>query len=209
MLLFGAHSVLRIRLKSFCAPVRVKTRSLAATPLSAGYNRKNEHGATIAAASPEGTRYHAKMTSAKRSSGANGIWLCQSCSKLIDSDKDRYTVGLLHQWKKDAIQQRQARANAGAHSAAGEMRRSPPTLDSVARLTALAEPVSIAAPGGTGKSTTVVQLAERMLAEGDRVAVLCHLASGRTGKTIFRFHPAAQRFGSLQATTFDAAGASR
>src|SRR5262249_18950597 len=61
-------------------------------------------GAHITAASPEGPRYDARMTSAERSSGANGIWLCQSCSKLIDSDQDRYTVALLHQWKTDAVQ---------------------------------------------------------------------------------------------------------
>jgi hypothetical protein len=39
------------------------------------------------------------------------------------------------------------------------------TFESVARLTALAEPVTILAPGGTGKSTTVVQLAECMCAQ--------------------------------------------
>ena len=61
-------------------------------------------GAHIAAASPRGPRYGANMKPAERSSGANGIWLCQSCSKLIDSDENRYTVSLLHEWKKDAIQ---------------------------------------------------------------------------------------------------------
>jgi hypothetical protein len=49
------------------------------------------------------------------------------------------------------------------------------THDSVARLTALSEPVSIVAPGGTGKSTTIVQLAERVLADRDRAAVLVPL----------------------------------
>jgi hypothetical protein len=49
------------------------------------------------------------------------------------------------------------------------------TLDSLARLTALAEPVSIVAPGGTGKSTTLVQLAEHMLVEDGRVAVFVPL----------------------------------
>ena len=34
----------------------------------------------------------------------HGIWLCQSCSKLIDSDENHYTVALLHQWKKQAVQ---------------------------------------------------------------------------------------------------------
>ena len=41
---------------------------------------------------------------ADRSSGANGIWLCQSCSKLIDLHENRYTVALLHRWKSDAVQ---------------------------------------------------------------------------------------------------------
>ena len=49
------------------------------------------------------------------------------------------------------------------------------TLESIARLTALAEPVSIVAPGGTGKSTTVVQLAERMLLEDGPVPLLVPL----------------------------------
>lgn len=29
-----------------------------------------------------------------------GIWLCQSCSKLIDSDIDSYTVTELKKWKE-------------------------------------------------------------------------------------------------------------
>ena len=61
-------------------------------------------GAHIAAASPGGPRYDANMKPAERSSGANGIWLCQSCSKLIDLDENRYTVSLLHEWKRDAVQ---------------------------------------------------------------------------------------------------------
>jgi hypothetical protein len=84
-------------------------------------------GAHIAAAAPNGKRYDPNMTTAERSNGANGIWLCQSCSKLIDSDDDRYTVELLHRWRKDAIQ-RALVAIAGGHplgpvSASGAGRR--------------------------------------------------------------------------------------
>jgi hypothetical protein len=193
-------------------------------------------GAHITAASPGFARYDAKMTSAERGGGANGIWLCQSCSKLIDSDESRYTVDLLHQWKKDAVQRAfdaiaggrplgpvrvsstldaadeeflrgldlpssdaieaigvRLRAASQTDIKAFRAERSRPvrtlalklrleksavpnlTLDSVARLTALAEPVSIVAPGGTGKSTTIVQLAEHMLAGDDRVAALVPL----------------------------------
>jgi hypothetical protein len=49
------------------------------------------------------------------------------------------------------------------------------TLESVARLTELAEPVLVMADGGTGKSTTVVQLAERMLADDGPVPLLVPL----------------------------------
>ena len=30
----------------------------------------------------------------------NGIWLCQSCAKLIDSDENKYTVKLIKSWKE-------------------------------------------------------------------------------------------------------------
>lgn len=39
------------------------------------------------------------MSGQERKSSENGIWLCQSCSKLIDSDVKRYTVDKLKKWK--------------------------------------------------------------------------------------------------------------
>lgn len=58
--------------------------------------------AHICAASEGGPRYDVNMTQEERKSYSNGIWLCQSCSKLIDSDVDRYSVEILQQWKKQA-----------------------------------------------------------------------------------------------------------
>ena len=58
--------------------------------------------AHICAAAPGGKRYDPHMSKEARSSIENGIWLCQSCSKLIDSDDEKYTVEILHKWKKDA-----------------------------------------------------------------------------------------------------------
>jgi len=55
--------------------------------------------AHITAASPGGPRYDQSMTSDARSSIENGIWLCQTCAKLVDSDKGRYTVERLREWK--------------------------------------------------------------------------------------------------------------
>lgn len=60
--------------------------------------------AHIAAASAGGPRYDATMTPIERSAVTNGIWLCQTCAKLIDSDSQRYTVVVLAQWKSTTEQ---------------------------------------------------------------------------------------------------------
>lgn len=56
----------------------------------------------ITAAAAGGPRYDASQTTADRSSHMNAIWLCQTCSKLIDSDVHRFSVDLLKQWKVNA-----------------------------------------------------------------------------------------------------------
>ncbi|MGZ2372074.1 hypothetical protein ACXR6G_20085 [Ancylomarina sp. YFZ004] len=58
--------------------------------------------AHITAASPGGPRYDKSLNSQERSFIKNGVWLCQSCAKLIDSDPDKYPIDLLVKWKKDA-----------------------------------------------------------------------------------------------------------
>jgi hypothetical protein len=58
--------------------------------------------AHIAAASPGGKRYDPQQTPEQRKSLENGIWLCQTCAHLIDSDEIRYTVELLKEWKAAA-----------------------------------------------------------------------------------------------------------
>lgn len=56
----------------------------------------------ICAAASGGARYDEHMLPADRASIENGIWLCQSCSVMIDKDDKRYPISLLKQWKKDA-----------------------------------------------------------------------------------------------------------
>ena len=56
----------------------------------------------ISAAAKGGPRYDESMTTEERKSFDNGIWLCQSCSKLIDTDTTRYTKEVLLRWKKIA-----------------------------------------------------------------------------------------------------------
>ena len=60
--------------------------------------------AHIHAASPGGARYDEHMLSTERSDIKNGIWLCQTCSKIIDNDPQRFPAKLLFQWKADAEQ---------------------------------------------------------------------------------------------------------
>lgn len=60
--------------------------------------------AHICAAAKGGPRYDDSMTPEERKSFENGIWLCQSCSKLIDSDTARYPKELLQSWKQLAEQ---------------------------------------------------------------------------------------------------------
>jgi len=55
--------------------------------------------AHISAAAPGGPRYDSALTSEQRKSPDNGIWLCQNCAKMIDSDEDKHTVSVLLEWK--------------------------------------------------------------------------------------------------------------
>jgi hypothetical protein len=55
--------------------------------------------AHITAAAPGGPRYNPALTSAERKAANNGMWLCQFCAKLIDSDAATYPEALLREWK--------------------------------------------------------------------------------------------------------------
>ena len=53
----------------------------------------------ILAASEGGPRYDAAQTEEQRRSIENGIWLCSTCSVLIDSDPDRFPPDVLRAWR--------------------------------------------------------------------------------------------------------------
>jgi hypothetical protein len=56
--------------------------------------------AHITAASEGGPRFNPALTPDERQATENGIWLCQSCAKLVDNDPLRYAVDVLQLWKK-------------------------------------------------------------------------------------------------------------
>jgi hypothetical protein len=55
--------------------------------------------AHITGAAPGGPRYDHSLTTEDRCGVGNGIWLCQTCAKLIDSDLTRYSVLAIREWK--------------------------------------------------------------------------------------------------------------
>jgi tetratricopeptide (TPR) repeat protein len=81
----------------------------------------------ITAASPGGPRYDPNQTIDERRSIENGIWLCQSCSKLIDSDPNRFTVKKLHEWK--ILAEERARSSIESPKSKKDIFKSSITLD--------------------------------------------------------------------------------
>jgi hypothetical protein len=58
--------------------------------------------AHISAASPGGARYEADLSPEQRADSSNGIWLCQTCAKLIDNDSIRFSRAVIEGWKRAA-----------------------------------------------------------------------------------------------------------
>jgi|JI10StandDraft_1071094.scaffolds.fasta_scaffold480261_2 hypothetical protein len=65
-----------------------------------GASTKTGVGSHIKAASKGGPRYDTNQTTAERSSITNGIWLCHTCSSLIDRNGGAdYKEEILYKWK--------------------------------------------------------------------------------------------------------------
>jgi len=201
--------------------------------------------AHITAAAPGGKRYDSSLTSEQRKNISNGIWLCQSCSKLIDSDERLFPVEKLRSWKRAAEQKcleaivspkfkrssmptetsadldfvkqlglpvnidlqahlkqmiDAAKADLSAFKSMPSWPTDPVELDlkitgdqssqqfDVHGLAAAIETfneISVAAAPGTGKTTTLLQLAEMALEENNFVAVFMPLSEWSTQNSTF------------------------
>jgi hypothetical protein len=72
--------------------------------------------AHITAASGDGPRHDSALTQDERRAPSNGIWLCQTCAKLVDNDPLRYSTATLREWKVFA-EDRAARGLEGQRAA--------------------------------------------------------------------------------------------
>lgn len=55
--------------------------------------------AHITAAAEGGPRYDPTLTPEERAAAENGIWLCQTCSRLVDADVISHSTDQLEEWK--------------------------------------------------------------------------------------------------------------
>lgn len=223
---------------------------------------------TAAAPGPGAKRYDPTLTKEERRAANNGIWLCQLCAKLIDTDEARFTVYLLREWKQDA----EERAFRDIATAAPGTRRRPPavvelddedrafllslalppedqldavvarmvpaakrdittfqnakewpshavalnlavrgsggsghvaTIEGLANGIGTAEALNIVAPPGTGKTTTLVQLAETLIEVGEVVAGFVPLGEWSDRREdFFTFLTRRNAFGTFRAQHF-------
>ena len=181
--------------------------------------------AHITAAAPGGPRYDATFSPEQRRYQSNGIWLCQTHGKLVDSDEAHFTVATLREWKERAeassfrailagqgvlaggaspdsasraIDDLLRRVSAAAATDLAGFRRMPgwpsqpialnlrlragdterqfnaQTLGSA--ISAFNELV-VVAPPGTGKTTTLLQIDDAILGQGQLVAVFVPLGA--------------------------------
>lgn len=96
----------------------------------------------IEAASPGGPRYNPALSTEERQKVSNGIWLCYSCAKLIDSDPDRFTVDVLNSWK----------------ALAEDWNLRDAAMQSIPESTRIISITNVA--GGTGKSTATAMISQ-------------------------------------------------
>ena len=187
--------------------------------------------AHITAAAPGGPRYDPDLTLEQRKHHSNGILLCGTHGKLVDSDKAHFTVPELYRWKRLAEHRSFQEVVASKPSPLGarpadaddvqlafdlllEYSKSdltafqqlpawPPhpvtlnlrmldgdstTLFGVSGLASginVFDEVAVIAAPGTGKTTTLLQLAEATIADAASVPVFIPLSEWATGPETF------------------------
>ncbi|MCU7869633.1 MAG: hypothetical protein KZQ98_14045 [Candidatus Thiodiazotropha sp. (ex Lucinoma borealis)] len=187
--------------------------------------------AHITAASPDGPRFDSTLTSDQRKHHSNGIWLCGTHAKLIDSDESHFTVEELLSWKRLAIRRSFLEVVSSKLSPAGTLLTDDEdvqtavdllldysksdllafqhvpgwpshaialnlkmvnenstqvfTASGLGQAIEVFDEVAVIAPPGTGKTTTLLQLAEAILGNASSVAVFVPLSEWSTCSDTF------------------------
>ena len=187
--------------------------------------------AHITAAAPGGPRYDPSLTKDQRMHHRNGILLCGTHAKLVDSDESYYTVKKLQEWKRLAelrsfkevaeskpspsgprlsddkdvqtafdLLLNYSKVDLSAFQQSLGWPSDPITLnlrmldgESIKRFSVnglasgigVSDQVAVIAAPGTGKTTTLLQLAEVILANAASVAVFIPLSEWATGADTF------------------------
>lgn len=126
--------VLKMRAAYICSNPSCKKMTVA--PSDTGDDKVVYMGraAHICAASPDGPRYDATMTSEERGAITNAIFLCGNCADIIDDNGGLdYSVELLHQWKSEHEKWVRANLNksVGENSDAAAMKKQLSRIESL------------------------------------------------------------------------------
>ena len=264
---FSAKTISKIarRVGYLCSNPECRRPTVGPKPSGDGSINIGE-GAHITAAAPGGPRYQTLFTRDERKDESNGIHLCETCAKLIDSDERHYTVKLLHEWRRTAEERalvaiatgpaggdqvkvvieldeadRQlirglglpsaddietvtahlrdaAKADIEAFKGTRAWPRHPVGLNlrtrdssgehalsvmGIAKAMEIADELSLVAAPGTGKTTTMTQMADSVLASGSAVPVFVPLAEwSARGDSILRSLPRRNAFQAFREQHF-------
>ena len=187
--------------------------------------------AHITAAAPGASRFDSTLTSDQRKRHSNGIWLCATHAKLVDSDESHFTVEELYSWKRlaqrrsfqEVVSSKSSPVGAlladgedvqtavdlllgysksdlltfqnmpgwPAHAVALNLKMVDESntqvfaVSGLAQATELFDEVVVVAPPGTGKTTTLLQLADAILDNASSVAVFVPLSEWSTRSDTF------------------------
>lgn len=142
----ATRQALLIRTAGFCS--RPECRKMTVVPSTRIPSSFSVTGraAHITAASPQGPRYSASLTTKQRKDAANGIWLCADCADLIDKGRGReFSIELLQGWKRRAEEEvaNASLIRASAHRPAWLEKLRSPHYVNVPRVLHISEPHSL------------------------------------------------------------------
>lgn len=94
--------ILAKRVGYYCSFPKCKRLTVASCQQNTGKSNSIGVACHITAAALGGKRYNHLLSPHFRKHIDNGIWMCQTCSNLIDKDEEKYTVAILKSWKNNA-----------------------------------------------------------------------------------------------------------